>query len=508
MIDIRLNEDFLRHYKTRALRKRLGADAVLSLQALWIWAAVYRTEGVLYKMDDTKIESAAEWDGQEGKFISALIELEWLDKLEDGTYALHQWTEHQPWAADFANRSDKARLSSMGKNYPELYEELIAQGYTGIDSASYAELTAEYNRRGILRHSSAFQRIASESLAPKPTPTPAPSPTPSPVHVPSKTPKTRKAIAKAPASSSSSSGERGNTQIHAQTQQAESTIQAKSVTKAESTAQAESKASIKPKTAPITNTKTPETTPAEPELSAGQYVSEDAVEATVVDVLTQWNLQLARLGFPEALRITKRRESAFKARIRCSQERIYLSWWVALFDKIAASDFMCESARQKANWLTLDWVLNEQNMMKILEGKYDSQRPVIADIFHKHNKHNHVQEVSCSAAPDEVTTDGTGCMPEDVRRRMSDIYRLMHGTNEGNLYEKTFSETIEAELSPESNENMNIPDTVQNTEIEGATCSYDRLEGEMLAVDEEYYQSYLEELDRISAEYVQAGENQ
>ena len=165
MIDIRLNEDFLRHYKTRALRKRLGADAVLSLQALWIWAAVYRTEGVLYKMDDTKIESAAEWDGQEGKFISALIELEWLDKLEDGTYALHQWTEHQPWAADFANRSDKARLSSMAKNYPDIYEELTAQGYTGIDSASYAELTAEYNRRGILRHSSAFQRIASESLA-------------------------------------------------------------------------------------------------------------------------------------------------------------------------------------------------------------------------------------------------------------------------------------------------------------------------------------------------------
>ena len=185
-VDIRLNENFMRNYKTRTLRKRLGAEAVLALQSLWLWAAINRSEGILYKMNPTKIEGVAEWDGKEGDFFTALVDLEWLDVLEDGTYALHQWIEHQSWAADAANRSDKARLLSMAKNYPELYEELTAQGYTGIDKAAYAELTAEYNSRGILRHSSDFLRAASVSLAPKPTP--SPSPVPSPSLVPSMTP--------------------------------------------------------------------------------------------------------------------------------------------------------------------------------------------------------------------------------------------------------------------------------------------------------------------------------
>ena len=46
-----------------------------------------------------------------------------------------------------------------------------------------------------------------------------------------------------------------------------------------------------------------------------------------------------------------------------------------MFDKMAASDFMRESAAQKANWLTIDWPLNETNLVKILEGKYDNDRP-------------------------------------------------------------------------------------------------------------------------------------
>ena len=409
-VDIRLNEDFMRNYKTRTLRKRLGAEAILSLQSLWLWAAVNRSEGILYKMNPTKIEGVAEWDGKEGDFFTALVDLEWLDVLEDGTYALHQWVEHQSWAADAANRSDKARLLNMAKNYPELYEELTTQGYTGIDRAAYAELTAEYNSRGILRHSSKLLRTASVPLTPTPMPLSAPIPEPvpvpstTPIPNPSRTPepesvsektqrKPHKVGAKAPTSSSSSFREKESPEILSQNQQAEYKTQAVLATPTES------KASIKPEkilvqgvstehteTTPTEDsqisetTRAESTTSAEPELSAGQYFSENAVEATVVDILTQWNIQLARLGFPQVLRSTARREAAFKARVHASQERIYLTWWVALFDKIAASDFMCESARQKANWLTLDWVLKEQNMMKILEGKYDSERPVTAEI--------------------------------------------------------------------------------------------------------------------------------
>ena len=32
---------------------------------------------------------------------------------------------------------------------------------------------------------------------------------------------------------------------------------------------------------------------------------------------------------------------------------------------------MRDSARNKAGWLTLDWLLNESNLVKVTEGKYD-----------------------------------------------------------------------------------------------------------------------------------------
>ena len=445
--DIRLNEDFMRNYKTRTLRKRLGAEAILSLQSLWLWAAVNRSEGILYKMNPTKIEGVAEWDGKEGDFFTALVDLEWLDRLEDGTYALHQWVEHQAWAADSANRSDKARLLNMAKNYPELYEELTAQGYTGIDSASYAEITAEYNRRGILRHSSNFLRTANVPATPKPNPTPEPDFIPllnlSPSSSPSEDITIHKTVTKNPTSLSSSSSEENKTGIIAQKQQAKSAAQADSATKAEAKdpiikpekilVQDEEQHSLQ-ETVPVKNPKTLEaaqaksTTSAEQKPSAEQYVSKDAVEATIADVLKQWNLQLARLGFPKALRTTKRRESAFKARIHCSQERIYLTWWVALFDKIAASNFMCESARQKANWLTLDWVLNEQNMIKILEGKYDSERPVTAEIHRKPFRARRVEEAAqpTKAVQDAPVQDTPAHgIPEDTLQRINDMRKLL-----------------------------------------------------------------------------------
>ncbi|MBQ7215668.1 MAG: hypothetical protein IJS39_06760 [Synergistaceae bacterium] len=64
-----------------------------------------------------------------------------------------------------------------------------------------------------------------------------------------------------------------------------------------------------------------------------------------------------------------------------------------MFDKIAASNFMRESAAQKANWLTIDWPLNETNLVKILEGKYDNDRPRKAQI-HRDAGTNHAPKLS------------------------------------------------------------------------------------------------------------------
>ncbi len=460
--------------RTFVLKRKLGNDGLAALNFLWCWTAIHKANGILTGLSEDWIEAVSFWDGEHGKFVPTLLELEYLDQLEDGTYAIHNWAETNHWAAEAETRENKSRFSNMARFYPELYEELSAQGVTGISRSDFVRLTAEYDRRGILDTSSASSK---KCVAYAPTPTPSPAPTPTPVPVPSTTPipspfrpfrtpepesvsgktpkKTRKVGAKAPASTSSSSfKEKECMEILSQNPQAESAAQAEPVISTESAAQAESKDSTinaekilvqdekhpQQTKARIEGMDTPEvtkaesatsTTPPEQTTSTEQYILNDAVEATIIDILTQWNLQLARLGFPQVLRSTARREAAFKARVHASQERIYLTWWVALFDKIAASDFMCESARQKANWLTLDWVLKEQNMMKILEGKYDSERPVTAEIHNRTFRGRHFSDGKKETMQDTSTQNvnvqdtpqqgaSTGGISEESLRRINE----------------------------------------------------------------------------------------
>ena len=178
--DFRVSITFTSNPNTRLLRRQYGTDAAWALIELWTWATVNRANGILTGLNEDQIEAAADWNGECGQLVKALVAFKWLIRTPDGTYALNEWAETNPWAADADNRSDKARLSSMAKNYPELYGELTAQGVSGIDKATYTSLTAEYNQRGILRSTSGFQRIASKSLAPMPAPAPAPSPVPEP----------------------------------------------------------------------------------------------------------------------------------------------------------------------------------------------------------------------------------------------------------------------------------------------------------------------------------------
>ena len=354
--DYRTPTSFYNDTRTARLQRRLGDSGIAALTFLWCFTALYRTEGILSDMDEEDIEFAAKWHGKKGKLVPTLLELRYLIRLQDGTYAVYKWAETNPWAADADNRSDKSRLSSMAKNYPELYEELVAQGYKGIDSTSYARLTAEYSRKSIMRSPSKKQRIASESLAPTPIPAPVPVPAPDPVPEPTPTPtpvdaQHAQAESTAPAQESSSSR---TTEKQIRTQKKTGKPQTESDRPAELT-------EAKQFTIPLENLDKPEETP-EP-------------EATLEWVFQQWNQQLGSLGFQKVSKVTPRRKSAFKARLRVSQERSSRAWWIALFDKMAASDFMRESAVQKANWLTIDWPLNETNLVKILEGKYDNDRP-------------------------------------------------------------------------------------------------------------------------------------
>ena len=484
-LDFRTPTSFYNDIRTARLQRKLGDSGIAALTFLWCYTALYKAEGILSDMNDEDIEFAAKWSGEKGKLVPTLLELRYLSRLEDGTYAVHEWAETNSWAADAENRSDKARLSNMAKNYPELYEELVAQGYTGIDKANYARLTSEYSARGILRSTSGFQRIASESLAPKPTPTPAPAPAPVPAPTPSL--KDQNTVPETPApvpttlvpSSASSSSQ--NPKTEASNKVVKSTKAVLTTTKLKDKKQTEN---------PLNQGKNF----GEPKPKSLQDSQCEITEtATVERVLSQWNLQLGTLGFPKVQKLTERRKSGFVARIRASQERISLAWWIALFDKIAASDFMRESAAQKANWLTLDWVLlNEQNLMKVLEGKYDSERPVIAEI---HRKRKAVQHSTPSMEVTESAPTADG-IPEEARRRMSEMYKVWHGTNEGNPYEAANVSDGNGEVPVMEAEFSEVESTNVESSTEDNLDAFDggsEYEEEMSPEEQLMYECYLEE---------------
>lgn len=89
---------------------------------------------------------------------------------------------------------------------------------------------------------------------------------------------------------------------------------------------------------------------------------------TLAQVIDAWNENLATRGFSKALKSTSKRRAAFNARLAEDAERKDIEWWVELMRSIYRSKFLRDNAG--SNWLTIDWVLNESNLTKIVEGKY------------------------------------------------------------------------------------------------------------------------------------------
>lgn len=96
-----------------------------------------------------------------------------------------------------------------------------------------------------------------------------------------------------------------------------------------------------------------------------------AAAAALHQVIQLWNDLLTPLGFPEVLRATSARRRAFGARLAEAPERRDLAWWEALIGRVGSTPFLAQSAAEGAKWLTLDWLLKEQNLTKLSEGRYD-----------------------------------------------------------------------------------------------------------------------------------------
>ena len=112
--DIRLVVTFPYHHKTIKLKRRLGAEGVLSLVYLWQFVAQNKSKGVLSGMDAEDIAIAAQWGGDCQKFVDELVNIGFLDKNKD-EYAIHNWERHNAYAAAAEARSEQARKAAIAR---------------------------------------------------------------------------------------------------------------------------------------------------------------------------------------------------------------------------------------------------------------------------------------------------------------------------------------------------------------------------------------------------------
>ena len=151
--DIRLAVSFRGHRKRKRLRLLLGPGSTAYLIDLWIATAMTHPSGVLQGMDEIDIALEAGWEGEPQTFVAALMECGFLEKAENGVYALHDWSDHQGYAIHAERRKANARNAAA----------------------------ARWNARQENAMREACERHA-DSNPPSPSPLPSPVPEPVPFH--------------------------------------------------------------------------------------------------------------------------------------------------------------------------------------------------------------------------------------------------------------------------------------------------------------------------------------
>ena len=105
----------------------------------------------------------------------------------------------------------------------------------------------------------------------------------------------------------------------------------------------------------------------EAEETAAETAPAAAAATPAGEIVAAWN---EIVGKPSVKSVTAERRRHLKARIASGQAGAGLDWWREFFARVAASRYLA----QGHNWFCFDWAINEQNMAKILEGRYDEAR--------------------------------------------------------------------------------------------------------------------------------------
>jgi len=112
--DFRVAVSLPTHPKSIKLMRRCGDRSFYCLIRLWAYVALNRPDGDLTGLDIDDIEIAADWNGQCSEFYQALLDFRFLDKTDDGLF-VHDWEDHNGYAAHAEDRSMKARKAAFAK---------------------------------------------------------------------------------------------------------------------------------------------------------------------------------------------------------------------------------------------------------------------------------------------------------------------------------------------------------------------------------------------------------
>lgn len=189
--DARISTSLPSHPKTKKLARRLGPAGPLGCIYLFLWVACNRSDGDLAGMTDEDIELAVDWAGDEGAFVRAMADVGFLEG-EPGSRMVHDWAEHNPWAAGASARSEKSSWAALCKQYGRAEAARRMPDYAqriGAASEQHAGSKPESASGTTLAvpESASGTQLAEIGSAPSPSPSPSrllsdtsPSPSPPP----------------------------------------------------------------------------------------------------------------------------------------------------------------------------------------------------------------------------------------------------------------------------------------------------------------------------------------
>lgn len=201
--DFRVSINLLRHQKGRKLRRKLGMAGIGHLIGLWAFFSEFYPKGIAPRSEDTiaDIEDAAFWEGEPGTLVATLVEIGFVD-MDDEFIAVHDWEEHNAYAAGAEERSESARKAAQAKWKRNIHAQPMhpASDPQPIRSAEIMRPASDPQCDPQQTRSADPLRQECDPQPIRNAPFPSPSPSPSPFPFPSPDPEPAPATTTEPAS--------------------------------------------------------------------------------------------------------------------------------------------------------------------------------------------------------------------------------------------------------------------------------------------------------------------